>query len=114
MAILTTDTFDARIVDHTTVIFEGARESHVDRRTGQPIRHEEDVDGDGDLDLMFHFRLSDTALTCSSIQATLTGSTFTGLPIQGTDSVRMVPGTARSLEADLSATNVFLPLVGNE
>ena len=92
VAVLTTDTFDATTVDHTTVIFEGAVETHVDHKTGEPTRHEEDVDGDGDTDLVFHFRLGSPGLTCESTEAALWGETFAGLPILGTDSVRMVGG----------------------
>lgn len=93
VAILTTDDFDATTVDHTTVTFEGADETHVDKKTGLPRRHEEDVDGDGDTDLVFHFRLGDTGLNCASTDGTLTGETFGGTGVVGTDAVRMVePG----------------------
>jgi hypothetical protein len=91
VAILTTETFDATTVDHTTVAFEGATEIHVDRKTGVPIRHEEDIDLDGDLDLVFHFRLGDTDLICGSTEGTLLGETFDGLLIRGTDAVQTVP-----------------------
>ncbi len=90
MAILTTEDFDATKVDHTTVTFEGASETHVDKKSGEPRRHEGDVDSDGDTDLVFHFRLGDTSLTCSSTEGTLTGETSDGQAIQGTDAVRMV------------------------
>ena len=89
VAILTTEDFDATTVDHTTVTFEGASETHVDK-TGEPRRHEEDVDGDGDIDLVFHFRLGDTDLTCDSTVGTLTGENFDGQLIVGTDTLRMV------------------------
>jgi hypothetical protein len=92
VAVLTTDTFDATSVDHRTVTFEGATETHVDKKTGEPRRHEEDVDGDGDTDLVFHFRLGSTGLTCDSTLALLLGQTVTGQPIWGTDSVHMVGG----------------------
>jgi DNA-binding beta-propeller fold protein YncE len=95
VAILTTANFDALSVDHTTVSFEGARETHVDKKTGAPLRHVEDVDHDRDLDLVFHFRLGDTHLTCGSTEGLLVGATYAGLPIQGTDSVRMVNGGRR-------------------
>jgi len=90
VAILTTEDFDATAVDHTTVSFEGASHAHVDKKSGEPRRHEEDVDGDGDTDLVFHFRLGDTDLTCDSIEGTLTGETFDPQAIEGTDAVRMI------------------------
>jgi hypothetical protein len=90
VAILTTDSFDATTVDHTTVTFEGAKEIHFDWRTRELRRHEIDVDRDGDIDLLFHFRLGDTDLKCNSTEGTLIGETFDGVAIQGTDSVRMV------------------------
>jgi hypothetical protein len=90
VAILTTDDFDATTVDHTTVTFEGAGETHIDKKTGLPRRHEEDVDGDGDIDLVFHFRLGDTGLDCASTEGTLSGATSGGQSIEGTDAVRMI------------------------
>ena len=92
VAILTTEDFDATTVDHTTVTFEGGSETHVNRTSGEPRRHEEDVDDDGDTDLVFHFRLLNTNLTCDSTEGTLTGETFDGMAIEGVDSVRVVGG----------------------
>jgi len=92
VAALTTDHFDATSLDQTTVRFAGAGETHIDKKTGLPRRHVEDVDGDGDLDLVFHFRLGDTALTCLSTQGVLTGQTTGGQSVRGVDSVRIVPG----------------------
>ena len=87
VAILTNG-FDATTVDHTTVTFEVAIETH--EKSGQARRHEVDVEGDGDTDLVFHFRVGDTVLDCSSIEGTITGETFGGEDIEGTDAVRMV------------------------
>ena len=81
VAILTTDSFDALSVDHNTVLFGDAAETHRDKKTGEARRHEEDVDHDGDLDLVFHFRVKETGYDCDSTQLTLTGETFDGQSI---------------------------------
>lgn len=82
VAILTTDEFDAASVDPATVLFAGA----------SPLRWVlEDVDYDGDMDLLFHFKTQELNLTESSSEAMLTGYTFGGLYIQGTDTVNIVP-----------------------
>ncbi|HET6446482.1 MAG TPA: hypothetical protein VFI27_18080 [candidate division Zixibacteria bacterium] len=60
------------------------------RQMGEPIRHEKDVDEHGDTDLVFHFRPGYTGLNCDAIEGVLTGETFDGQAIEGTDSVRMV------------------------
>jgi len=92
VAILTTDGFDATTVDHATVTFEGANETHVNKKTGEPRRHEDDVDGDNDTDLVLHVRLGDTDLTCDSTEGILEGETFGGQVIEGSDAVRMFGG----------------------
>ena len=82
VAVLTTDDFDASTVDPDTVVFAGAT----------PVRWTlEDVDGDGDLDMLFHFKVQELDLTWASTEATLTGNTLGGQPISGTDTVRIVP-----------------------
>ena len=50
-----------------------------------------DGDGDGDLDLLLHFKTQELNLTNDSTMATLTGTTYGGQPIQGTDTVNIVP-----------------------
>ncbi len=81
VALLTTDSFDALSVDHNSVQFGDAAETHRDKKTGDAQRHEEDFEGDGDLDLIFHFRASETGYDCDSTEFTLTGETFNGKPI---------------------------------
>lgn len=52
--------------------------------------HKEDVNGDGHLDLVLHFRTQETGIHCGDTSATLTGKTFGGEAIQGTDSIKTV------------------------
>ncbi len=84
VAILTTDNFDATTVDPDTVIFGpgGAEPVHTAI---------EDVDDDGDTDMILHFRTQDTGIELGDTEATLTSQTTDGIEITGTDSVRIVP-----------------------
>ena len=77
--------FDAIQVNALTVKFgpNGAIEKH-----GQG--HVEDVDGDGDSDMMFHFNTQETGIVCGDTEATLMGDTFDGIAITGTDTVNTV------------------------
>ena len=82
VAILTTDDFDAYVVDPDTVNFAGAN----------PLRWRmEDVDNDGDHDMLLHFKTQELDLTKESTDATLEGETFGGIQLTGTDSVKIVP-----------------------
>lgn len=93
VAILSTNTavgealdFDATQVNFSTVTFgpNGAVESH-----GQG--HVEDVDGDGDPDMVFHFKIQETGIACGDTDATLTWETAAGdTQFTGTDTVKTV------------------------
>ena len=86
IVILSSASFDAATVDPLPVRFgpSGARETHT-------RGHVEDVNGDGRLDLVLHFRTQETGLQGGDSQACLTGETKDGLAIQGCDSIRIVP-----------------------
>ena len=86
VAILTTDDFDATHVDPLTTSFGPSDAAEVHGRG-----HLEDVDWDGDIDLVLHFAIQDTGLSCDSSQATLQGKTFDGQPVSGSDAVTPVP-----------------------
>lgn len=85
VAILTTDLFDATAVDPATVRFG---------RTGSEAAVAqsalEDVDGDGRLDLILHFRTEEAGIRCGDASALLTGETTSGEPIQGSDAISTV------------------------
>jgi photosystem II stability/assembly factor-like uncharacterized protein len=82
VAILTTEDFDATTVYPLSVEFipDEANEAH-----GKG--HIEDVDEDGDLDLVMHFRTQDTGIACG---ADLRGETFDGQKIKGFDSITTI------------------------
>ena len=71
VAILTTDRFDAVSVDPTLVRFGPAAAAPVHSRL-------DDVDGDGDVDLVLHFATASPGIVCGSTVGLLTGSTFGG------------------------------------
>lgn len=81
VVLLTTPTFDATTVDHNTVMLGNAYETHINRKTGERIRHETDADRDGDIDLVFHFRFNETGLPCDPQIIPFNGWTFDGQPI---------------------------------
>lgn len=89
VAILSSSNFDATTVDPLTVTLAGA---HI-RLTGKgtPITSKTDVNGDGRVDLIIHVNTEALTLTTNDTQATLTGQTFSGTRIKGSDSVRVVP-----------------------
>lgn len=105
VAILTTSTFDASTVDPSTVRFG---------RTGAeaaPVQSDlNDVDQDGDLDLILHFNTQDTGFKAGDTNGFLTGRTHDRTPIEGADSVRVFfPG---DVNGDFIVNVLDLVLVG--
>lgn len=81
VAILTTPAFNASTVDPSTVKFGPNGAAPVQTAL-------EDVDGDGDLDLILHFSTQATGIACGDTQAVLTGNTTGGQAIEGSDAVK--------------------------
>ena len=84
VAILTTPDLDATTVDAETVRFGPDQ--------AQPTQYAlEYVDGDGNLDLILHFRTQDSGIAPGDTSAMLVGWTYAGGLFVGLDSVRTVP-----------------------
>jgi hypothetical protein len=84
VAVLGSIDFDATQIDFSTVKFglaeaPPAHDGHV-----------EDVNDDGFMDMMFHFKVQATGIVCGETEATLTGATFGGIQFNGTDAVKTV------------------------
>ncbi len=83
VAILTTDDFDATTVDASTVEFGPGGASIAHKKA-----HLEDVDDDGDIDLVMHFRTQDAGISSGDVKVCLTG-VADGTDITGCDVVRV-------------------------
>lgn len=82
VAVLTTEALDATQVDVGTVVFgpDRAVESHE-------RAHIEDVDDDGDMDLLLHFKMQAAGIECGDTEALLTGETYSDQPVFGSDTI---------------------------
>jgi hypothetical protein len=85
VAILSSEDFDAMQVDVTTLAF-GPDSAGIVHHQGHIV----DIDSDGDADLVTHFGISETGISCGDTQATLSGETFAGEPISGSDVINTV------------------------
>ncbi len=111
VVIFGADTFDVTTVDLTTVMLADAGIKARGKK-GDLMSSFEDVDGDGLLDLIIHIDTQGLVLGDDDVEAHLTGETFDGFPIFGTDAIRLVgssggqPTTAfTSEDAPLSAAS---------
>jgi hypothetical protein len=86
-AILGSDTFDVTDVDATTLAFgpDRAAPAHCHGP------HIDDVNGDGFVDLLAHFRTDETGIVYGTLMACLSGETLDGMSFNGCDAVRTVP-----------------------
>jgi hypothetical protein len=96
VAILTTSKtdgdrrdFDATEVDPDSVAF-GPAGAFMDHQAA----HYEDVDDDGDTDLLLHFQVQESGVASGDTEVSLTGMTCDGREIAGTDTIEIV-GRAR-------------------
>ena len=85
VAVFGNDSFHVVDIDAETLGF-GPGVAPIIHRQG----HYEDVNHDGVMDLMLHFRTRDTRIACGDESVTLTGETLDGRPIEGADSIQTV------------------------
>jgi Protein of unknown function (DUF1566) len=82
VAILTTDTFNPTTVNAATLRFGATGTEAI------PVRIAvEDVNGDGFSDLLLNFNTQDTDIQSGETSASLTGQTFNGQRIEGTNAI---------------------------
>jgi hypothetical protein len=89
VAVLGTPDFDASTVDASSLFLSGSA-VRLKGKSGN-AGSLEDVDGDGDLDLVVQFYIDQLALEEGATEAALAGTLLDGTPIVGYDSVRVVP-----------------------
>ena len=88
VAILSTDTFDATTLDPETIELSGAKVAI--RRRGEFLVQEKDVDHDGDIDLLVKIDSQGLVIEPGATIVTLTGRTFDGIRIEGSDDIALV------------------------
>lgn len=86
VAVLSGDGFDATTLDPRSVVVDGAS---VRARGRQGIAR--DVDHDGDKDLVLHVAIRTGAFDNGANEVALTGSTYDGVAVAGSDVIRVVP-----------------------
>lgn len=99
VALLGADTFDVVDVDATTLAFgpDGAAPAH------DQGPHVEDVNADGLLDLVAHFRTEQTGIASGATLACLSGKTLDSSRFEGCDAVRTVSAMDHDAVLDVDA-----------
>lgn len=92
VAILSTPVFDAASLDPETVTLGPAKAAPVDKKRIQ------DVDADGDLDVVFSFRIQDTGVVDGDTEVCLSALTVDGAEIRGCAPIFTVASVEGSAE----------------
>jgi hypothetical protein len=83
VAILTKTGFDATTVPLGTVRFGPGGACPVHERA-----HLEDVDNDGDIDVVLHFKTQESGIRCGDTRAWLTGVTADGIVFEASERIQ--------------------------
>lgn len=83
VAVYGSDDFDVTQIDPSTLAF-GPGEAGLAHRNGP---HFEDVNADGRLDLMLHFRMVSAGIGSDDVEACLKGFTWDGVAVEGCDGI---------------------------
>jgi hypothetical protein len=114
VAILGSESIDPTEIDVPTISFgpDAASTKHDLADLVVFGHHLEDVNLDGRLDLLTHFRVADTGIRCEGQSVRLSGQTTIGQPIEGRDSIVAVgctdncPETVNPDQADFDDDGV--------
>ena len=87
VAVLGSETFDATSINAATLAFGTAGAAPAHKNGG----HLTDVNDDGFVDLLSHYRVADTGIVTGDDEACVNGQLFDGSFFQGCDSIHTVP-----------------------
>jgi sugar lactone lactonase YvrE len=113
VAILGSESFEASAVDGASLTFAPG-EAAPAHDLSDPVvfaDHLEDVNSDGIVDLVSHYRTEETDIAYGDMTACLSGSTLDGVRFNGCDSVRTVPDMdgdqILDVDEDVAGTNAL-------
>ena len=102
VAILGTEVFDVADVDVTTLEFAPRGVADGGAAPAHSVGgHPQDVNDDGLMDLLSHYRTQDTGIVIGDTEACVTGETLDGTPLEGCDLINTEPNCGNGYAAAL-------------